>query len=107
MAKPYKQKDLGYKRKPTAARLIVEFSNGERWAVPVQLIVDDRDTHYADEKEDTAGFIARGSLDDYEVTDWANNNMNWSDVSEYAEKVGGGKAVDYEDEWCNAEKEVE
>ncbi len=107
MAKKYKQKKLGYKRTPTDALLRVTFSNGEIWDVPAQVVVDSRDEHYADEKEDTAQWIEDGSLSDYEITDWASGNMNWDELEPYAKFVKQPpKAFDYEGDWGNAEKEV-
>lgn len=101
--KKYKQKDLGYERKPTDAMLRVTFANGEIWEIPAQVIVDDRDNQYKDEEEDTAGQEDH----DYEITDWASNNMNWSDLEPYAKFVKQPpKAFDYEAGWCNAEKKV-
>ena len=43
-------KDLGYPRTPTDAKLRVEMPDNTLWDVPVQLIADSRDEHYADEK---------------------------------------------------------
>ena len=102
----YKQKNLGYKRTPTGAKLRVTFSNGEVWEVPAQVVVDSRDENYKSDEEDTAGSIADGGLSDYEVTDWASNNMDWSDMVPYAKRVGDPPKIDYEGDWCNATKEV-
>lgn len=104
----YQMKDLGYKRTPTTAVLRVRFSNDEVWDVPAQVIVDSRDENYADEEEDTAGSIAIGGLSNYEIADWASNNMNWCDLAPYATKViQPPKAFDYEGDWCNADKTVQ
>ncbi len=109
MPDAYVMKDLGYERTPTQARLMVGFSDGTLWAIPVQLIVDERDAYYAAEKEDTAGFISRGSLDGGEIKDWAENNMNWSDVEEFAVQLpasGVSRQHSYEMQWTNAIKEI-
>lgn len=108
MAKTYTQKDLGYPRTLTSAVLIVTFSNGERWSVPAQVIVDNRDNYYKDEQEDTANSIKDGKLSNYEITDWTSNNMNWAELLPYAEKLPP-KAMpfNYGREWVNAQKEVE
>ena len=100
-------KDLGYKRTPTDAKLRVEMSDGSLWDVPVQVIADDRDDNYKNDKEDTIGFIRDGTLDAYEIEDWAANNMNWSDVQRYAVKTGAQpKKVDFQDGWINGEKRI-
>lgn len=108
MPKKYEQRNLGYRRVKSDAQILVTFSNGERWHVPAQLVADDRDENYKDEKEDTLGYIAEGSLKAYELTDWMSNNMNWSDLREYATKLPQKPTVfDYEADWCNADKEMQ
>lgn len=105
--RPYTPRDLGYPRTPTSAFLRVTFPNGDTFDVPAQAVADSRDAHYADEQEDTAGFIRAGSLRPYELTDWASNNMDWSDLAPYAVRVEvPPPRVDYEAEWGNAEKMV-
>ncbi len=75
--------------------------------VPVQAIADDRDDNYRDEEEDTIGFIREGSLDNYEITDWAANNMNWDEVQEFAVQVHSKtKPNNYQEGWMNGEKEI-
>jgi hypothetical protein len=103
MSKTYFQKDLGYPRASTGARYCLEMSDGTKWDLPVQIIADNRDEHYADEKEDTIKFIREGSLDQGEIADWAQNNMNWSDVKPYARMVGAASGLDYAEDWSNAD----
>ncbi len=110
MAKTYTQKKLSYKRKATTARVLVQFSNGETWSIPAQIIADDRDENYKFDKEDTVKFIRDGGLDKsgYELLDWFANNMDWCDVSEYAEKlVKPPEKFDYEGDFCNCEKKID
>ncbi len=96
----YQQKDLGYKRTKTAALIRIEFTNGEQFTFPAQGIADDRDENYADEKEDTICFIRNCGLGEYDLWDWAVNNMNWSDVAPYATELQRKpQPVDYQDEW--------
>lgn len=106
--KHYEMKDLGYPRIPTPATYVVTMPDGTKWSVPVQVIADSRDTHYADEQEDTIGFIRAGGLSRFEIQDWAGNNMNWSDVKDYATEVPRpfGLKVDFEEGWSNGEKEI-
>jgi hypothetical protein len=107
MANPYTMKDLGYERTPTSAVFRVEMPDGSRWDVPVQVIADSRDEFYAEDKEDTVGGIRRGSLTDYEITDWAASEMNWSDVQAYAVKADTPpRPVDFQEGWVNGEKEI-
>lgn len=103
----YEMKDLGYKRTPTEAMFRVEMGDGSLWDVPVQMIADSRDKHYRDDGEDTVGFIRDGGLGDYEIHDWAGNNMNWSDVKAFAVRAPSKpQKVDWEDGWANGEKEI-
>jgi hypothetical protein len=103
----YTMKDLGYKRTPTDAMLRVEMEDGSKWDVPVQVIADSRDEHYADEQEDTVGFIRAGGLTDYEIKDWAAGNMNWSDVQECATKADlPPRKIDWQEGWTNGAKKV-
>jgi len=90
----------------------VSFSNGEKWDIPARIVAEDRATYYSE----SGGFQKnspqwqeeyQNSLDDdYDLEDWLNNNMNWSDVSEYAHLVDGESEFNYEDEFTNAEKEI-
>ena len=106
--KTYKQKDLGYPRAKTDAKMQLTMSDGSRWEFPVQIIADSRDEYYQDEKEDTIKYIRRGSLDKFEIEDWAANNMNASDVLEYMVELPSKKTeLDFEEEWTNAEKEID
>jgi hypothetical protein len=89
--------------------LIVTMSDSTRWAVPVDVIARNRAAHYAHEfdgdverslNEDTLPLFA---VDDYEIEDWAKNNMNWSDVMGSAWRVESpSKEALYEDDWPNA-----
>jgi hypothetical protein len=108
VAIPYVMKDLGYARTATDALYRVEMEDGSKWDVPVQVIADSRDEHYASDKEDTVGFIRSGQLAEYEIRDWAGNNMNWSDVKEYAELAPcrADWSLDFQEGWCNGEKEI-
>lgn len=100
-------KDLGYERTPAEANLRVEMPDGSLWDVPVQLIADSRDENYADDKEDTIGFIRAGQLDKYEITDWAENNMNWDEVEKSAVPVPQkARVIDFQDGWCNGKKKI-
>jgi hypothetical protein len=103
----YTMKDLGYTRTPTDAMYQVEMPDGSLWQVPVQVIADSRDENYVEDQEDTIGYIRTCSLSEFEITDWAGNNMNWSDVKQYAVEVPRPKRkVDWEEGWVNGEKEI-
>lgn len=91
--------------------MIVEMPDGSEWQVPVDVIARNRAEHYANEfdgdverslAEDTMPLFAS---DDYEVKDWAENNMNWADVVSDATQREPGN-VDYQDGWANGEKRI-
>lgn len=91
--------------------LIVEFPNGEKWKIPVRCIVNHRALTYSgDEMDDSYDRMIEDTLalfmDDFEIKDWAENNMNWSDVSECAEMVSNPRKDYHENEWVEAEKAV-
>lgn len=88
-------------------------SDGSRWGVPVKLIAMDRAKVYAEDFggdversliEDTQPFFA----DDFEIYDWAANNMNWEDVAADATRLPDAAAhpSDYQECWVNGEKEL-
>ena len=82
------------------------------WEVPVIRIAEHRSKLLADSEdpevihqfmmEDTVPLFEE---DDYEIEDWAANNMNWSDVSDVAKMVTKGD-VDYQEGWMNGEKRI-
>lgn len=103
----YIMKDLGYIRTPTTALYRVEMEDGSKWDVPVQVIADSRDENYQDDEEDTIGSIRDGGLAEFEIADWAGNNMNWSDVKDYAVRAEvKPKKINWEEGWMNGEKKI-
>jgi hypothetical protein len=94
-------------------RLIVEMPDGTRWGVPVEVIAYDRAKHYASEfdgdverslKEDTVPLF---ESDEFEIIDWAQNNMNWSDVEAHAGLMAQSEVEpDYQEGWVNGPKEL-
>ena len=89
--------------------MTIEMPDGSWWKVPVAIIASNRAEAYKGEfdgdvfrslNEDT---IPLFSSDEYEIEDWAQNNMNWSDVSAHAVLVSSG-STDYQEGWVNGEK---
>jgi hypothetical protein len=86
--------------------VVVTFSNGDVYRIPASVIADSRASSYAvlsamkydEEYEHTLN-------DNVELIDWAENNMDWSDVESVAELVMSND-VNFEDEWRNADKEI-
>lgn len=93
--------------------LIVTMPDGLDYGVPIEVIARNRAEHYAKEfNHDITRSLIEDTLplfesDEYEIHDWAANNMNFSDVKDQTiilkKKV---EKVDYEDAWCNGEWKV-
>lgn len=90
--------------------MTMTLENGEVWGVPVAMIARNRAAHYAKEfdgnverslAEDT---IPLFNSSDYDIHDWAVNNMNWSDFTGHQVKLKNGQGIDFEEAWMNAEK---
>lgn len=92
--------------------LEVTMPDGSVWAVPVEVIARNRATHYAHEfGGDVGRSLAEDTMplfkaDDYEIEDWAANNMNWDDVQPHALRVKDAPAPDFQEGWCNGNKKV-
>lgn len=89
--------------------LMVQMPDESKWAVPIRLIAEDRASAYA--KHDEISFdeslnedtVPLFESDDYEIHDWAANNMNWNEVKEHAICVETDHETDYQEGWCNGE----
>lgn len=90
--------------------MTITLENGEVWGVPVAMIASNRAAHYAKEfdgnverslAEDT---IPLFNSSDYDIHDWAVNNMNWSDFTGHQVKLKNGQGIDFQEAWMNAEK---
>lgn len=71
-------------------KIYLDMPDGLTYAVPVEIIARDRAEHYKDEFNHDLGESLREDTiplfldNDYEIKDWARNNMNWSDVKDKA-----------------------
>lgn len=90
--------------------LTMQVGDGSTWGVPVEMIALNRAAHYAHEfdgdiersmDEDT---IPLFNSNDYEIEDWAVNNMNWSDFNGHQVKLRDGTVIDFEEAWIECEK---
>lgn len=83
------------------------FSNGEVWAIPIKQIALSRAEHYESEFASLKESIETDTLplfeqNEYEVIDWAKNNMDWSDFD--AKYLRTNMIEDtYEEQWPNVE----
>lgn len=92
--------------------LRVTMPDGSVWAVPAQVVAENRARFYADEQPTSApdhGYaeeLAYTLSDNVELIDWAETNMNWDDVKDHARQAEEPDPVDYQEGWVNGEKEV-
>lgn len=96
--------------------LVVEMSDKTQWAIPARLIAINRAQYYATldaergdgkyedvfEKE-----VEYAMSTDYEITDWAANNMSWEDVRSHAIQLKMlHPEMHYHEDWTNAPKSI-
>lgn len=93
--------------------LRVEMPDGSKWDVPCEVIARKRTEYYAGVdgfKEGSREWEEefKRSMDDYELEDWASNNMNWEDVQSIARKVADlpPPEVDYQEGWVNGDNRI-
>lgn len=81
------------------------------WSVPVIEIAKNRAQYYAYEfggdieRSLTEDTIPLFESDEYEIIDWASENMNWVDIEEFAVCIKP-PTVDYQEGWLNGNKKV-
>lgn len=90
--------------------MTVEMPDGSKWGVPVEIIARNRAAHYANDfggdidlslSEDT---IPLFESNNYEIQDWAVNNMNWSDFDGHQIKLSEAKPPDFQEAWLSGNK---
>ena len=87
----------------------VEMPDLTKWDVPASIVARSYATYYAEADKETPfdAYLAYVLEDDDELIDWADNNMNWSDVAAHAVRVETLPPLrDYQDGWVNGEKDV-
>ena len=94
--------------------LRVTMPDGSKWDVPVSIIAIDNAKHYGENTE--FGKSIERALREYtillfhedssSVREWAENDMNWKDVKEWAVQVSPPTSVDYAIAWITGDKEL-
>lgn len=88
----------------------LEFLNGDVFLLPVEVIAKMRTAYYAD----LDGFVEGSqewkeemeqSMNGYEVTDWLSNNVDWSDIKDFAVKQPTDE-FDYDKGWSSVDVEI-
>lgn len=88
--------------------LRITMTDGSKWDVPALLIAEDRAKYYAKVDPDTTykEEFEFTMSDDFQLIDWAANNMDWDDVEKFAVKVADPPKPDFQESWINGEKEI-
>lgn len=90
-------------------RIRATMPDGTVWDIPAAVVAEHRATYYAQRDPDTT-YSAEYDLtmrDDYELLDWAGNNMDWEDVEARAVRVDTPQpGADRHKQWLEAEREV-
>lgn len=91
-----------------AKYLEIKFSNGDVFHVLASVIALDRTMYYAgvdgfevDSNEWTEEF--EQSMGNYELKDWMQNNMNWSDIKDHAVKQETEKTYSHDNFFIHAD----
>lgn len=88
-------------------KLRVTMPDGSEWDVPAEIIAKNKAEHYYNEGDEDFKEEYEFTLsDNEELIDWAENNMNWEDVKQYALQIKGPGELDYQKGWVNGDKEV-
>lgn len=88
--------------------LRVTMPNGRKWDVPALLIAQHRAIAIVETDMETS-FDAEVKFalnNEYEIQDWAANNMDWKDVEFRAQIASEDIGVDYQEGWVNGNKEI-
>jgi len=87
--------------------LRVEMPDYSIWQVPAHVIAKNYAEYYTSQDPDYTYQEHYEACLQSELIDWAENNMNWDDVKEFASKVEEPEEVDWQqDGWTNGEKEI-
>lgn len=93
--------------------LKVTMPDGSKWKVSIRVIAEHRARYFGSEPKHTFECALKNTLelfedDEYEVEDWASNNMDWSDVEKHAERIKdqGLSVEELQEGWVNGEKEI-
>ena len=93
------------------ASMSVSMPDGSLWAIPVNVIAMHRAKHYAYKfdglsmkslEEETVPLFESS---EFEIVDWAENNMNWSDISQYARLINT-RDIDFQEGWLSGDKKI-
>lgn len=88
--------------------LVVHFEGAGSYTIPVEFIAENRADYYC-ERDPDANHIEEmeyALADEFELIEWAQNNLNWVDVEDVATFLPQIIEFDLDALWPNAEMEV-
>lgn len=80
--------------------------DGSEFIVPAEIVARRYAIRYSDNREEYETELKFMMSEHKTLIDWCENNLNWDDVERHAVLHKQADAVDYQDGWCNGEKEV-
>lgn len=86
----------------------VTMPDGSKWDVPAKVVAESYAKYYSDEDTGYCEYDDEYDLimgDNVGLVDWAENNMDWTEVSDAASQAVA-PSVDYEQGWVNGQKEI-
>jgi hypothetical protein len=85
----------------------VTMPDGSVWGVPAELVAQHRADYYGNKEGEESRKVEYDFTlsNNEELLDWAENNMNWSDVSHAAVLVKQ-EPPDYQEGWINGKRRV-
>jgi len=86
-------------------KLIITMPDRSKWSVSALVVAKNRAEYYKEKGDDYDEELEFALSDNSELTDWAQNNMNWSDIEPHAKRLQSPQC-DYDDKWPNADIEV-
>jgi hypothetical protein len=93
--------------------LVVTMQDGSKWGIPVHVIANHRAQYYYETGEfsSVAKSLAEDTIphfedDEFNIIDWAQNDMDWEDIKLHARLAEAAPPINYEYGWINGEKEI-
>jgi len=92
--------------------LQITMLDGSKYEVPANLIAEDRARYYGREDPEPdfettyQKELAYTLEEDYELCDWAANNMNWAEVEPFSVRIADPPPPNLQEGWNNGEKKV-
>ena len=88
--------------------LRLEISSPRVYLVPAEVIAKSYAKFYSEKREDLTYEEEYENVmnSDRELLDWADSDMHWEDVAEFAEEIDPESDADMDDVWLDGEKSI-